>query len=338
MASSKPFKAPKGSKAIDRQIKKATKKASKSINKSIKKSVKKLHKQIQKKKKQKTKLLEKRQKKLDRYIKKAEELNNTTQSLVNQFRGQNYAVENAEDLEKVKRTLKKLSSKRPTEKSIEIAKELSSITTYDNIKIIMPIRDEETDEDGDVIIPKENEVSLKELRRVLKKQVNTPDNLSERQQQIVAQYAKSVAGLQSYFVEELPDMDNDKAVEKFSKKFKSDRDVAIGGNSMLINDLSYTYDALWEGRKFVELMQKVMSNSKEFLAIESWYRSKEATEVRDKIAQAVKSSWYEKFKEFSASIIEFIANLQGISNESRQYMDSYIDEMEVAADEVYTEF
>lgn len=327
----------KGIKSVDRSFKKASKKANKQLKKATKKITKFVKQQAKtraKAKKKKESVYDKRKKKIQKFGEKALVLNEETQRTVNQLRASGITVSNTNQLQQVKDRVENIMKKnRPREKDLELIKEYSRANTYDYIKAEFEIRTE-TGKDVDTSEPKE--ITFKQLRSILRKQVLSPDKITPEQSQIIAQYGQNVASYMSSFVTELPDEADEQQIQQFKKKFNKVRDISIGGNSTLINDLSYTYDALWEGRKFVELIQKIMSNSADFIRIEAWYRSNEesAVNARDNIASAIKSAWYEKFKDFSATIIEFINSMPTLSKEAENSLREFSDYTEISADEV----
>lgn len=106
---------------------------------------------------------------------------------------------------------------------------------------------------------------------------------------------------------EIADLSSPKAEKKFMRAFKVDRDVGIGGASLLINKLSYTYDAVPSGREFVLWLQNIMKDPKVFVEIEKWFRMN--WQVQMAIDQAVNKEWYRNFKSFANMIVEFIDSI-----------------------------
>lgn len=328
----------KGIKSVDKSFKRASKKLNKNINKATKKLNKKINKFVKQKakerakaKKKKESVYNKRKNQIKRYADKALALNEETQRMVDNFRRSGYKVDNTKQLQDVKERIEKaLQSTKPNQKLVDLIKEYTKANTYDYIKVELPLR-KDTNKDVDAI--EDVEVTFRKIRLARRRQVLNPGSVSDEDAQILAMVGRTTPDTQ---VASLPDPTNDEEIEKFKKKFNKVRDVSIGGNSTLINDLSYTYDALWEGRKFVERMQKIMSNPKDFVRIEAWYQSseEEAVQARDDIASAVKASWYSKFKDFSATIIEFINRLPSLSKEAEDILNVYSDTLEVSADEV----
>lgn len=328
----------KGIKSVDKSFKRASKKLNKNINKATKKLNKKINKFVKQKakerakaKKKKESVYNKRKNQIKRYADKALALNEETQRMVDNFRRNGYRVDNTKQLQDVKERIEKaLQTTRPNQKLVDLIKEYTKVNTYDYIKVELPIR---KDDSRDVDSTEDVEVTFKKIRLARRRQVLTPGSVSDEDAQILSKVGETTPYTQTI---SLPDPTNDEEVQRFKKKFNKVRDISIGGNSTLINDLSYTYDALWEGRRFVENMQKIMSDPKEFVRIEAWYQSNEedAVQARDDIASAIKSSWYAKFKDFSATIIEFINRLPSLSKEAENILNNYSDTLEVSADEI----
>ena len=276
----------------------------------------------------------KRKRQIERYAKKALELNAEAQRMVDNFRKSGYKVDNTKQLQDVKERIERaLQNEKPPQRVVDLIKEYTRVDTYDYIKVTLPIRTEEKLSDDEVDVADNLEVSFKEIRLARRRQVLSPDKIKDKEAQMLALVGRTTPDTQ---VTSLPDLTSDEEIEKFKKKFNKVRDISIGGNSTLINDLSYTYDALWEGRRFVENMQKIMSDPKDFIRIEAWYQSneEEAVQARSDIGAAITSKWYEKFKDFSATIIEFINKLPSLSKEAEDILNNYSDILEVSADEV----
>lgn len=328
----------KGIKSADKSFKRASKKLNKKINKATKKLNKKINKFVKHKakerakaKKKKESVYNKRKNQIKRYADKALALNEDTQRMVDNFRRSGYKVDNTKQLQDVKERIEKaLQTTRPNQKLVDLIKEYTKANTYDYIKVELPLRKGSS---KDVDSTEDAEVTFKKIRLARRRQVLNPGNVSDEDAQILSKVGQTTPYTQAA---SLPDADDEKQIEQFKKKFNKVRDISIGGNSTLINDLSYTYDALQEGRRFVENMQKIMSDPKEFVRIEAWYQSddEDAEKARSDIGSAIKSDWYEKFKDFSATIIEFINKLPSLSKESEDILNSYSDKLEVSADEV----
>lgn len=328
----------KGIKSVDKSFKRASKKLNKKINKATKKLNKKINKFVKQKakerakaKKKKESVYNKRKNQIKRYADKALALNEDTQRMVDNFRRSGYKVDNTKQLQDVKERIEKaLQTTRPNQKLVDLIKEYTKANTYDYIKVELPLR---KDSSKDVDATEDVEVTFKKIRLARRRQVLNPGSVSDEDAQILSKVGETTPYTQTI---SLPDLTSDEEIEKFKKKFNKVRDISIGGNSTLINDLSYTYDALWEGRRFVENIQKIMSNPKDFVRIEAWYQSDEedAVQARSDIGAAITSKWYEKFKDFSATIIEFINKLPSLSKEAEDILNIYSDILEVSADEV----
>lgn len=267
--------------------------------------------------------------KAKKYAARAILFNEETSKVVEQFSNAGYTVENQEMLTQVKNNIDNIMNKpRITRKDVARLKEYTNITQYDYIKIDLPIRGEEID---GIQVAEEKPVDYGDIRRAIKRQVISPNKVTEEQQQLISHYAQATAQYQNTRVS---DLSTPEAQKQFKKGFNIIRDVSIGGNSTLINDLSYTYDALNAGRDFVELLQSIMADKNNFVLIETWYRyTDEGKETQFKIDQAVKKYWYEGFKDFSATIIEAINNMPNLSKEGNKSLDDFQSAMEVSADE-----
>lgn len=256
-------------------------------------------------------------------------LNTETRKLVDNFEKSGRDVDNTEQLDQVEHNIKSiLSKKRITQSDLARLREYGNKTQYDYLKVTMQIRGKEVD---GVAVAEDTQVNLGDVRRSVARQVKAPGSLSDEQRQIISQYADAVAQKQNTQVADLSTPESRKA---FGRAFNIVRDVAIGGNSTLINDLSYTYDALNEGRDFVELLQSIMSDKNNFVLIETWYRyTAEGKDTQYKIDQSVKKYWYEGFKDFSATIIEAINNMPNLTGKAEDALSDFQQVMEVKADE-----
>lgn len=316
----------KSSKALSKAIDKKTKK----INKAIDKKINQIKKEHKKRLKKKEGILAKRERQINRLAERALQINKETQALVNEFKRDFVSIDNEDLLYLTKQRIQDIQAKkRPTEKDVEKLKDYAKVSHYDYIKLGLDIRTG-TDDD-DVQVPEAKEVSLKQIKQILRKQVNFPERITEEEQQIIANYAKSMINYQNTMVE---DLDTAEQQEQFKKRFKKTRDVAIGGNSTLINDLSYTYDCLNAGRDFVIKLQQVMSNPSDFVMIEAWYRgTQEGKDVQNEIDQAVGARWYDMFKSFRVTINTAINSFPNLSKKAEQLLSDYQNQIEVEADE-----
>lgn len=297
----------------------------------------------------------KRKKQIERYGKKALDLNRATQDTVDSYRMNGLKVDNLQQLQTVKERVEQILGKdKPTDQDVELIKEYSRRNTYDYIKVTLPIQHKETkdNEDGSQIeITSDTEFNFKDIRLALQKQISSPEKLTALQQQLVAEYGKNVAYNKIDYAD-IPDINvNDKMtdeeidklienkINEFKKRHQSiNHDVSIGGNSELINKLSYTYDCAPTGTQFVERLQRLMSDTKTFILLESWFRSPKADEVKDDIEEATGHNWYSHFKSFSVAILKAADSLSGLSDKVAAIFndDNFRDILEQAADEEIT--
>ena len=261
---------------------------------------------------------------------KALKLNEDTEALVQQFEGKGYEIENKEYLNSTKKQIYNILNKsRPTKRDVELLKEFTSVNQYDQIKVIMDLRE---DTDDDISVPQDKEISLRQIRLSLRHQVLDPTKLTEEEHQIISEYARANA---QYDNTQAADLSTPEAQRKFKQKFSVLRDVAIGGSSTLINDLSYTYDALWIGRKFVETLQKIMRDPKIFIELEYWYQNEsDGQNCQYMIQQAVKDAWYEEYQKFSEAILEAIDSLPSMDGVDEE-LEDFRNVVEVHADEYF---
>lgn len=310
----------KGTKKLNKQLKKSIKKA--------KKDLKKLKRNITRAYKKYTGKIEKRKARLNKWAEKAKALAIETDKVLDYYENAGYSVYDRDMVDRTMQRIAYLEAKsRPTDKDIQLMKEMASVRRYDYIKIGMTIRGDVVE---GVLVPVDKEVNLREIRLARRRQVLSPDKITDKEQQILSHY---VNALSTYASSLAPDLSTDEQQQKFKKSFKVERDVAIGGSSTLINDLSYTYDVLNEGRNFVEQLQQIMMNSEDFVLIEAWYRAN--PQIKKTIDEAVKSYWYEKFKDFSAAIIEAINNMPNLSSGTEDILKDMQERAEVIADEYY---
>ena len=186
---------------------------------------------------------EKRRRKIKKLAEKAMKLNREIQDLVNEFKQHGYNVSNDGILDRSKQRIINIKNKWfPTERDLQIMKEHASPLQYDYIKVEMNIRKNEYDR---ISTPNKEDINLREIRLSLKRQVKDPTKITGEQQQIISQYADAVSSLKS---QQAVDLSSPTKQKEFINSFNVIRDVSIGGNSTLINDLSYTYDALNAGR------------------------------------------------------------------------------------------
>ena len=332
---------PKGHKksSLDKAISKATMKASKQISKGVKQINKSITKAVRKKAKQHEGILAKRKRDIDRWAAKALELNRKTQETLNEMKKADIPVEENEDTIRLtdQRIRQIVAKPRPTEKDLELLKEWARPSHYNYIKVRLDIRKDDktaSKQDDDITVPEGTLVSLKEIRKVLSKQLNKPENLTDEQRQIIAQYSQAMS---DYVNSNVTDLSTEEAQQKYIKRFNRTRDVSIGGNSSLINDLAYTYDCSAEGREFVETVQRAMSDPQAFVQIEGWYQSQTGPgELQDEIDKAKGHAWYDKFQDVRVTILAFL-NSDAIKNaipaEARERVSSLKERLEAAADE-----
>lgn len=270
--------------------------------------------------------LSKRKSDISRWAAKAKKRAEEASELINQFELSGYEIENKQLITNTLVKINEIESKAiPRDYDLELIKDFASVKQYDVVKVLMPIRD---NTDDDISVPQDQEVSLRDIRLAQRRQVLSPEKLSEEEHQILSNYANAFGKFASA---NAPDLTSPEKQKDFKKKFNITRDVSIGGSSTLINDLSYTYDALESGRYFVEEIQKIMSNPDDFVQIEAWYR--QSPYIKRVIDEAVKSMWYQKFKEFSTAIIEAINNMPNISSEGETKLQEMETKLEVIADE-----
>lgn len=273
-------------------------------------------------------ILEKRKADIVRWADKAKSNAQKASDLINQFELAEYEVENKQLITRTLDRIEEIEKKsKPREYDLQLLKDYASVTQFDFIKILMPIREKEND---GISVPEEQEVSLRDVRLAHRRQVLNSQTLTDEEHQILSQYA---AIFSKFANSQAPVLDTPEQQQKFKRNFNVVRDVGIGGSSMLINQLSYTYDALWSGRFFVEELQKIMSNPDDFVQIEAWYRGN--AEIQNVIDQAVKDKWYENFKEFSTAIIEAINTMPNVSKESENRLQKMEIKLEEMADEEF---
>ena len=352
----------KGIKSVDKSFKRASKKLNKKINKATKKLNKKINKFVKQKAKERAKAKKKkesvyirRKKQIERYGKKALDLNKATQETVDSYRKEGKKVDNLKQLQSVKERVEKILAKdKPTDRDVELVKEYSRRNTYDYIKVTLPIQHKETEKDDngtEIEVTSDTEFNFKDIRLAIQKQLKSPEKLTALQQELVAEYAKNVAHNKIDY-EDIPDVDVndkmtdeeiDKLIEEKIKEFKKkhqtiNHDVSIGGNSELINKLSYTYDCAPTGTQFVERLQRLMSDPKTFILLESWFKSAKADKVKDDIESATKNDWYENFLTFSNAILKTADSIAGLSDKVAAIFndDNFRDILEQAADEEIT--
>lgn len=333
---------PKGHKksSLEKELTKATMKASKQISKGVKKLNKSITKAVRKKAKQHEGVLAKRKRDIDRWAAKALELNRKTQETLNEMKRADKPIpveENEDTIRLTDQRIREIVAKtRPTEKDLTLLKEWARPSHYDYIKVRLDIRKDEINKQDvdDITVPEGTLVSLKEIRKVLSKQLNRPENLTDEQRQIIAQYSQAIS---DYVNSNVTDLSTEEAQQRYIKRFNRTRDVSIGGNSSLINDLSYTYDCSAEGREFVETVQRAMSDPQAFVQIEGWYQSQTGPgELQDEIDKAKGHNWYDKFQDVRVTILSFL-NSDAIKNaipaEARERVSSLKERLEAAADE-----
>lgn len=297
----------------------------------------------------------KRKKQIERYGKKALDLNRATQDTVDLYRMNGLKVDNLQQLQSVKERVEQILAKdKPTDRDVELIKEYSRRNTYDYIKVTLPIQHKETEKDdngNEIEVTSDTEFNFKDIRLAVQKQLSSPEKLTALQQQLIAEYAKNVAHNKIDY-EDIPDIDiNDKMtddeidklienkINEFKKRHQSiNHDVSIGGNSELINKLSYTYDCAPTGTQFVERIQRLMTDTKTFILLESWFRSPKADEVKDDIEEATGHYWYSHFESFSVAILKAADSLSGLSDKVAAIFndDNFRDVLEQAAGEEIT--
>lgn len=283
-------------------------------------------------KEEKVKPMQKSRESVQKLVEKALKINKETATIVDRFEQKGYEIENKDYLKRTLDNITRIANKpKPTQKDIELLKEYASVTQYDYIKVKIDLRQKEVD---GITTTSPEDVNLGEVRKAIKRQVKLLDKLDDRDQQLVANYANAMSRYQNT---QTPDLSTDQAKAKFKSKFSVSRDVSIGGSSTLLNDLAYTYDALSAGRKFVEMLQRVMSDPNNFVALESWYQNDpEGKATQIEIETAVGSYWYQGFGEFAKAIISAINKMPSLSKDAESLMNTFTEEMEIEADgEIY---
>lgn len=238
---------------------------------------------------------------IDRALKVLE----TAENRIQDAEANDISVTTYVDLEATRQRLleyRKQKRVRPT--TLSYLREASRPTYYDRlIKYNLEVVDENRSTKTSAVT-KTVSVSQYEINRLRKKQVTSPDVLTEEQNAVLAKWG---AATEMSASAEIADLSSPKAEKKFMRAFKVDRDVGIGGASLLINKLSYTYDAVPSGREFVLWLQNIMKDPKVFVEIEKWFRMN--WQVQMAIDQAVNKEWYRNFKSFANMIVEFIDSI-----------------------------
>lgn len=238
---------------------------------------------------------------IDRALKVLE----TAENRIQDAEANDISVTTYVDLEATRQRLleyRKQKRVRPT--TLSYLREASRPTYYDRlIKYNLEVVDENRSTKTSAVT-KTVSVSQYEINRLRKKQVTSPDILTEEQNAVLAKWG---AATEMSASAEIADLSTPKAEKKFMRAFKVDRDVGIGGASLLINKLSYTYDAVPSGREFVLWLQNIMKDPKVFVEIEKWFRMN--WQVQMAIDQAVNKEWYRNFKSFANMIVEFIDSI-----------------------------
>lgn len=238
---------------------------------------------------------------IDRALKVLE----TAENRIQDAEANDISVTTYVDLEATRQRLLEYRNKkrvRPT--TLSYLREASRPTYYDRlIKYNLEVVDENRSTKTSAVT-KTVSVSQYEINRLRKKQVTSPDILTEEQNAVLAKWG---AATEMSASAEIADLSSPKAEKKFMRAFKVDRDVGIGGASLLINKLSYTYDAVPSGREFVLWLQNIMKDPKVFVEIEKWFRMN--WQVQMAIDQAVNKEWYRNFKSFANMIVEFIDSI-----------------------------
>lgn len=313
-------------KAINKEVKAASKqlkKAAKKAKKKAKKITKDLKRSYAKSQKEKNRVYDKRKRQIERLAVKAANNNEIARKRIQELKNEEYEVDYEDIIEITSKRIQNLRYKdKPTEKDLEKMKEYASSTMYDNIKVKMELRDK--DKKG-ISVVKPVEVAYGDLRKALNKQVKNPAKLTSEQSQIIQKYGKTIDNY------DVVDLDTDEQKDSFIKAFNISRDVSIGGNSTLINDLSYTFDALWIGRDFVQTIQDIMSDPQAFVKIEAWYRSN--TSVQYKVQQATEGDWYAGYTDFSAQIMDFIDNMPDTFKDVKDKLSVFREKLEVKAEQ-----
>lgn len=265
---------------------------------------------------------------IERLAIRANELNQETEQTIESLSNKGYEVENEDLIRITKNRIDEIVNKeKPTQKDLEKMREYASRTMYDYIKVKMKVPDKEVD---GIQVNEEKWLPLKEVRLSVLHQLKNPYGLTEKETEIISQYAQALIGDLSSRQLNLQDKQE---AENFKKRFKADRSVIIGGESTLINDLSYTYGAWRLGTEFVIKMQGIMSDPNNFVMIESWYNSKKGEEVKKTIEASTKKYWYEGFLSFSVAIITAISSMPNLNRNADTQLSDFQSVMEIAADE-----
>lgn len=265
---------------------------------------------------------------IERLSIRALELNEETEQTIDSLSKQGYEIENQDLLRITKSRIEEIANKeKPTQKDLEKMREYASRTMYDYIKVKMKVPSKEVD---GIQVNEEKWLPLKEVRLSVLHQIKNPYGLTEKETEIISQYAQALIGDLSKRQLNLQDKQE---AENFKKRFKADRSIQIGGESTLINDLSYTYGAWRLGTEFVIKMQSIMSDPNNFVTIEAWYNSNKGAEVKRTIEASTKKYWYEGFLSFSVAIIQAISSMPNLNRNADAQLSDFQTIMEIAADE-----
>lgn len=316
-----------------KKISKATRRASKAASKLGNQLNKKISKAVQQKAKQKERDKKKKAKQQEKLLQKQQELLNKVKANLktatdrmmdaemHDIPAYSYfnPIQSKENLEKMQNMIN--SGKLLSKKNLEYLKQASNKTYYDQM-----IKYE---------LEEDKFVSQKEINRIRNKQTKRP--LTETEENLLNKWASATE--RSTNVNKIdkvkpehfspdsgqkPEESEDEYIERRKRevrRIKVDREITVGGNSKLINDLWYTSECGEVGRRVFTLVQNAMRDPVAWNDIEAWYRRN--YKAQDAL-QARGNDWYESVVHgFLTMFIDFLNELAEKINIDDEIMEEY---------------
>ena len=237
------------------------------------------------------------------------------------------------------------NDRRINKMTMDHIKEVAANTTtyYDNT-IFYTFDSAEISDDGrktDRKVVKKSEAQMKKLRsKESKMATKTGDSKLLSEEEIDALFLWYKAMSDGVVIGEMSTklgqtvFESEENEREFVKKFKVSRETTFGGNSQLINALSYTFGCYPRGTKFVMYVQEAMKNPRVWLEMERAYRNN-TDNIATLIDQATGDDWYENFKVFAPLLDAIIENAYSIDSDLANSLNDLRNEGEEITGDMY---
>lgn len=223
------------------------------------------------------------------------------------------------DSNRIKRRLEHLEGKiinkgYLTVKEVEYLKDLTKKRAFDDIiYVTLPVPDKKRSTTS-MTVTKGERFTVTEMERLANREyksfIGKGKGLTDAEKMAVEKWTQAARVYKSVNEEILK---TDADVENFirrSRANKADLDLSFGGQSSLLNDLTYISRAKGDiGRDLVEWLRGIMQDKTVFAKIEQWYQSPAGYELRQTINDATGSNMYNGIQRISSMIEKLLDEL-----------------------------